>query len=85
MKQFSYVLTSDHAMHGKPAAGLAKEAARFSSRIRLLGDMKAAELTDVHDVLMLDMRCGDSVTVWVDGSDEEDAVAALQNYFVANM
>lgn len=85
MKQFSYVLTNDLAQQTKPMSCLSREAAKFSSRICLIHDMKTAELGEARSILALDMQSGNLVTVRVEGPDEEDAVAAMQNYFVANM
>ncbi|MBP3427821.1 MAG: HPr family phosphocarrier protein [Clostridia bacterium] len=85
MKQFSYVLTNDHAQQTRTMGCLSREAARFSSRISLIHETKSAQICELKDVLALDMKSGNMVTVKVDGPDEEDAVAAMQNYFVANM
>lgn len=83
VKQFSYVLTKPHALHGKPVVEMLKNLSRFSSSIHLaLGDqlvgLKQARLLTKAD-------SGSKVTVTVDGKDEEAAVAAIQSYFVANM
>ena len=85
MKQLSYVLSSDQALHQKALGQLAHEASRFGSVIQLIHEGKAAPLTEGRAVSALGMRSGNSVTVTVDGKDEEAAVAAIQNYFVANM
>ena len=44
-----------------------------------------AGLKELRDLMGLNMQCGNRVTVTVEGKDEEAAVAAIQNYFVANM
>jgi len=85
MKQFSYVLTNEHALHQKPLSHLTHEASRFASEIILVHAGKSASLAEGRAVSALDMQCGHSVTVTVEGKDEEAAVAAIQNYFVANM
>lgn len=85
MKQFSYVLTNQNALQNKPMGNLMKEAARFKSRVRLSNGVKAAALDEIRTVMGLDMQCGSKVTVMVEGRDEEAAVAAIQNYFVANL
>ena len=85
MKQFSYVLSNEHALHQRTLGQLAHEASRFSSVIQLIHEGKAAPLAEGRAVSALDMQCGHSVIVTVDGKDEEAAVAAIQNYFVANM
>lgn len=85
MKRFSYVLTNGAALHSKAMNLLSREAARFSSRILLSDGERNAPVREPQSVLDLYMRSGSRVTVTVEGVDEEAAVAAMQNYFVANM
>jgi len=85
MKQFSYVLTKPHGLHARPLNSLVKEASRFSSRVILTGEEKAAELSETFKVLGMNLRCGSQVRVTVEGRDEEAAVTALQNYFIENL
>ena len=83
MKQFSYVLTKPHALHVRPLSSLMRETSRFSSNVHLaLGDQKVS-LKEAR--LLMGAGSGSKITVTVDGKDEEAAVAAIQNYFVANM
>ena len=81
IKQFSYVLTHEHAHR---QTGLLREAARFESRIHLMQGGKAALLAG-REPMELPLHSGSQVVVTVEGKDEEAAVAAIQNYFVANM
>ena len=85
MKQFSYVLTNENAMQIRPMSNLMREAARFSSKVRLINGAKTAALREMRAVMGLDMQCGSKVTVTVEGKDEEAAVAAIQSFFVDNM
>lgn len=85
MKKFSYVLTNGAALEGRQMNHLSREAARFDSRISLTDGVRAALVKEPYAVLDMGMRSGSKVTVTVEGKDEEAAVAAMQNYFVANM
>lgn len=85
MKKFSYVLTNQAALHNKAMQLLSREAARFTSKILLSDGEQDAPVREPQSVIDLCMRCGSKVTVMVEGKDEEAAVAAMQNYFVANM
>ena len=85
MKQFSYVLTNENAMQIRPMSNLMREAARFSSKVRLINGAKTAALQEMRAVMGLDMQCGSKVTVTVEGKEEEAAVAAIQSFFVDNM
>lgn len=79
------MLTNEHALHQKPMSHLFREAARFESCIQLIQGEKTAALCSSREVMWLNMQCGSSVTVTVEGKDEEAAVAAIQNYFVSNL
>ena len=83
MKQFSYVLTNDSAMQSRHMGNLVREAARFQSRVQLHSGAENVLLA--HARALKDMQRGSQVTVTVEGRDEEAAVAAIQDYFVANM
>ena len=50
----------------------------------LIEEARAA-LAQMRDVMGLDMQCGNRITVTVEGTDEEAAVAAIQNYFVDHL
>ncbi|MFR2021289.1 MAG: HPr family phosphocarrier protein [Christensenellales bacterium] len=85
MKQFSYVLTNQDALHTRPMSSLMREAARFSSKVRLVNGTKTAALAQMRDVMGLDMQCGSRSDRHRRGKDEEAAVAAIQNYFVDHL
>lgn len=83
MKQFSYVLTNDSAMQSRHMGNLVREAARFQSRVQLRSGTENVLLAQAR--ALRDVQRGSRVTVTVEGRDEEAAVAAIQNFFVANM
>lgn len=79
MKQFSYVLTRPYI--AKQVSSLAKEVSCFSSSVRLRFNDKDVSIREARKP----MSSGSRITITVDGRDEEAAVAAIQNYVVANM
>ncbi len=85
MKQFSYVLTKPVARHARPMGNLMREISRFKSSVNVSNGEKNTEPKRIRDMLGLDLHCVNRITVTVEGRDEEAAVAAIQNYFVANM
>ena len=85
MKQFSYVLTNPALTHARPGGSLMREFSRFSSSVRLTNGERSAEARKPQDVLDLNIRSGDRITVTIEGRDEEAAIAAIRNYFVVNM
>jgi len=85
MRKFSYVLTNQSARESKAMQMLSREAARFKSRILISDGECNAPASEPQSVVEMYMRSGSRVTVTIEGKDEEAAVAAMQNYFVANM
>ena len=85
MKQFSYVLTCLDGLHVRRVNALAREAARFSSSVRIYKGELCAAADNFKALLALGAVGGDRVRVMVDGRDEEAAVAAMQYHFVSNL
>lgn len=85
VKQFSYVMTHSAGLHARPVAALAREASRFESVVQIHKDGRYAQLQDVKAMLALGIRCGDAIRITAEGIDEEAAVAAVQQVFVANL
>ena len=83
VKQFSYVLTKPNALHVRPVNHLMRETSRFSSSVRLAHGDQMVSLKDAR--LLMGAGSGSTIVVTVEGKDEEAAIAAVQNYFVANM
>ena len=71
-------------MYRSSRSGNAVSNARFASSIRLNDGASSAVLGRDADVVKMNLRCGNEITVTVEGRDEEAAVAAIQNYMVAN-
>ncbi|HUY50975.1 MAG TPA: HPr family phosphocarrier protein [Streptosporangiaceae bacterium] len=68
-------LTGD--LHARPAGALAVAAAQFSSAVLLTVDASSADAKSVLSVMGLGATGGQHVTVSAEGSDAEEAVAAI--------
>jgi len=85
MKQFSYMLTRSVVPHARLAGRLIQEASRFVSSISVKDGKLCARIQKGGSVAGLNLHSGNTITITVDGRDEEAAVAAIQNYVVANL
>ena len=85
MKQFEYVITDPVGIHARPAGLLVKEAKQYASKITLQKDGKSSDATRLMNVMGLGVKCGDTVTVTVEGADEDTALAGMQEFFAANL
>jgi len=70
-------LRNDVGLHARPAAVFAKTAAGFDATITVSKGGQEANAKSVLSVLKLDVRAGDTVTLTAEGSDADEAIAAL--------
>ena len=81
MVQFAHVIEDAEGLHARPVAFIASEAHRWISTARVSCANGTADATDLMGLMGLDARCGDELTITVEGPDEEAAAAALQKVF----
>ena len=85
MKTFSYTIKDEIGIHARPAGLLAKKAKEFQSTITIEKDGKSASAAKLMMLMGLGVKRGDTVTVTVEGADEEAASAAIEEFFKANL
>lgn len=85
MKSFEYTIKDELGIHARPAGLLVKEAKKFESECTITKDGKTKKLTQLMMLMSLGVKQGDTVTVSVDGADEDAAVASLKEFFENNL
>lgn len=85
MKTFEYTVTDWLGIHARPAGLIAKAAKEFSSEIVISKDGKSAVCTKVMAIMGLGVKCGDRITVTINGGDEEAAEKTMRELFEANL
>ncbi len=85
MKTFTYTIKDEIGIHARPAGLLVKKAKEFESAVTLEKNGKKAAATKLMAVMGLGVKCGDAVTVTVEGADEENAAAEMEAFFTANL
>lgn len=85
MKTFNYVITDKVGIHARPAGMLVKEAKKYASDIRIVKGEKKADARKLMVLMGLGVKCGEEVTVEVEGADEEVAAAAMETFFKENL
>lgn len=85
MKKFEYVIKDKVGIHARPAGMLVKEAKKFQSRITIGKDGKTAEATKLMAVMGLGIKCGQTVAVIAEGTDEDAACGAMKAFFEVNL
>ncbi len=85
MKSFEYKIKDALGLHARPAGMLAKTAKSTGSQVTITKEDKTVSADRLLSLMGLGIRCGDTVTVCVDGGDEEAALAVMQTFFDTNL
>ena len=81
MKEFTYTIQEKVGIHGRPAGLLVKEVKKYQSTVTIVKDDKSVNAVKLMALMGMGIKCGDTVTVQVEGPDEADAAAALEVFF----
>ncbi len=86
MRKFIYTVQDANGVHARPAGLLVKAAKALDSTITLENAAgKSAVATKLMAVMGLGIKQGDTVTVTVEGGDEETSAAAMEKFFSENL
>ncbi|MGN0623093.1 MAG: HPr family phosphocarrier protein [Oscillospiraceae bacterium] len=85
MKTFTYTIKDELGIHARPAGMLAKTAKGFESTVTIEKDGKAVNAQKLMMLMGLGVKCGDTITVTVEGADEEAAAKAMEDFLSANL
>lgn len=86
MKEFTYTITDPVGIHARPAGLLVKEVKAHESVITITNkDGKSADGKKLIALMGLGIKQGDTVTVKVEGADEDAAAAAVESFMKENL
>ena len=86
MKQFQYTVTDPLGIHARPAGMLVKAAKALDSTVTIAKeDGSSAVATKLMAVMGLAIKTGNTVTVTIEGGDEEANAAAMEQFFKENV
>lgn len=85
MKSFEYTITDEVGIHARPAGLLVKEAKQYEAVIKISKDGKSAEAKKLMALMGLGVKKGETVTVTVEGGDEEAVAAKMEEFFKNNL
>lgn len=85
MKTFTYTIRDEVGIHARPAGMLVNKAKEFECAVTVHKDGRSADAKKLFSLMGLGVKCGDSVTIEANGADEDTAIAALSEFFKANL
>lgn len=85
MKSFEYTITDPVGIHARPAGLLVKEVKNYESVIKVTKNGKTAEAKKLMALMGLGVKQGETVTVTIEGADEETAAVKMEAFFKENL
>ena len=86
MKQFQYTITDPLGIHARPAGLLVKAAKGLDSTVTIIKeDGTSAVATKLMAVMGMAIKPGNTITVTVEGGNEEANAAAMEQFFKDNV
>jgi len=85
MKSFEYTVKDPVGIHARPAGMLSREGKKYKSTITVIKNGKSANVLRLMALMGLGVKCGETVTVTVEGEDEAVALEGIKAFFEANL
>ena len=85
MIEFVYTIKDPVGIHARPAGLLSKEGKKYKSTITVEKNGTAVNVLKLMALMKLGVKCGETVTVRVEGEDEAIAGPAMEEFFKANL
>ena len=84
MKTFEYTITDPVGIHARPAGILVKKIKEFTSTVTVTKGEKSVNALKLMALMGMGIKQGDTISVSVEGPDEETAAVAIEEFFKAN-
>ena len=77
----NYIILAPQGMHARPATALIKLVKGFKSTISIKKGDKTVKLNSMLSLLSLNIKGGETVTVTIEGEDQAEAEATINQFF----
>jgi phosphocarrier protein HPr len=84
MKEFQYTVKDENGIHARPAGMLVKLAKGFSSTITVVKGEKTCDMKKIMVLMGMAIKQGDTITVRVEGDDEEACAKQVSAFLAEN-
>ncbi len=85
MKSFEYTIKDPMGVHARPAGILVKEAKTYKSKITISFNGKKEEATKLMKIMGMGIKTGNTITVEVEGEDEDAACEGMKKFLEGNL
>jgi phosphocarrier protein HPr len=80
-----YIITSTDGIHARPATRLARLAKLYRSTASMKKGDRVVSMNSMLNILTLGAKGGDTITVLIEGVDEVDAHAAIDQFLTEEL
>ncbi len=84
MKEFQYTITDPVGIHARPAGLLKQEVKKFGSSVQVFKGEAFCDAAKTLKLMGLGIVKGDTITVRVEGDDEDVCAPAIEEFFKNN-
>ncbi len=79
MKIINMKIINKHGLHARPAVKFVQSTSKFSSQIEICKNSNCVDAKNILKVLSLGIDYGDTITLKINGNDEDEALKDLIN------
>lgn len=80
MRKFDYTIKDELGIHARPAGMLAKAVKSVESEITVTKGEKTVDASKLIALMGMGIKCGDTITIGINGSDEEYAENTIKEF-----
>ena len=84
MREFQYTITDPVGIHARPAGLLKAEVKKFSSSVTVSKGDASCEAAKTLKLMGLGIVKGDTITIRVEGDDEDACAPVIEEFFKNN-
>lgn len=85
MKTINYTIKDSEGIHARPAGILVKTAKEFASSVIIKKGDKDADCKKIFGIMSLCVKCGEEISLDINGEDEDKAAEALLKCLEENL
>lgn len=85
MKTFTYTIKDELGIHARPAGMLTKTAKSLDSEITITKGEKTVGAAKLMALMGLGVKCGDTITVTINGGNEDASEKAMREVLETNL
>ena len=85
MKTFTYTIKDELGIHARPAGLLAKAAKALDSEVSITKGDKTVGATKLMALMGLGVKCGDTITISIDGGNEDESEKVMKEFLENNL